>query len=90
MCSVAALGDSGHGGDMNGGEELSAPMASLLEEGNELGEREINAVAHSGSKGVTRELGDALRTMNRRRRSPAPDDEHDNVGDVAGLPGLRE
>ena len=22
VCSVAALGDSGHGGDMNGGEEL--------------------------------------------------------------------
>ena len=24
VCSVAALGDSGHGGDMNGGAELSA------------------------------------------------------------------
>ena len=27
VCSVAALGDSGHGGDMNGGAELSAKVA---------------------------------------------------------------
>ena len=66
VCSVAALGDSGHDGDMNGGEELSAPTTSLLEEGIELGERGINAVAHNGSEGVTREIGDALRTANRQ------------------------
>ena len=37
--SVAAIGDGGHGGDMAGGEELSAPTASVLEEESKPGER---------------------------------------------------
>ena len=50
-CSVAALGNGGYGGDMAGGEELSAPTAPVLEEENEPGER---GKRHSSSQRVRR------------------------------------
>ena len=40
VCSVAALGNGGHGGDMAGGEELSVPMATVARKrGRARGER---------------------------------------------------
>ena len=47
------------------------------------------AEAHSGLDGLVGELGDALKTAGRRRRSPATGDEDGGDGDSPGPPEAR-
>ena len=88
MCSVAALCDSGHGGDMAGGAELSAATGNGVS-GREKTRREgegIDAEAHSGSNGGVGELRKRLERAGQRGRSPAADGEDEDDGVASGVP----
>ena len=85
--SDACLHGRSRGGDMNGGEKLSALMATVVRRrGPAQGERGKGAGAHGESSRGNGEAGEGLELANPRRVRRRPEVE-DDVGDVAaGLP----